>query len=252
MEIAVLVLNSVISFVIPLAIWIVLICRNRDERKGIVILFVLDALMYVGMQWGIKQHGLAYLFNHTDFTEFMNNRYITYLFVVALAGAVLAVIPELIIIIPVYRGRITFKQAVSMGLGYAAAESSLLVGYQSVMSIVGSVKDKDTELVVSNWELLLSGYERVLLTVIDIGLVVLMIYLIENKMTVRAVFLKVILQTIIAFLPGFFIAFSMKNYLEVFDRSTTFIMVYIVLTAAAICSATVLNGVKWKMYEYRK
>lgn len=250
MEITALVCNAVISFVIPLVIWVILICKYRDERRGIVILFILGALFYAGLQWGLKQHGLQYLFNHTDLMRFMTNYYIAYLFVVAFIGAVLAVIPEWVVIQLVFRRKVTFKQAITMGLGYAAAESVLLVGYQSVMTIIEYYgKDSDTELVMAAGELFLSCYERILLTIIEIGLIVVLAYFIEQKMSVRGVLVKLLCQAVIAFLPGFFIAFSTKDFLEVFDRSVTLVMVYVVLTAAAVCSVAVLDGLKWKMYE---
>ena len=248
MEMAALVCNMIISILIPLVIWIILLIKNKEERKGMVILFLLGALFYACMQWVIKQEGLAYLFNHTDFKSFMDNHYIPYLLVVALAGALLAVIPEVITIM-LFNKKITFKQAVAMGLGYTMTESAFLIGYPGVMTIVEVVNNKDTEFNTTAGELFLSGYERILLTIIGTCLIVILIYYIEQKMTVIGVTIKVICQTLIAFMPGFFIAFSTSDYLEVFDRSFTLVMVYVVLTAAAVCSLAVLNSVKWKMYE---
>lgn len=244
-----MVCNMVISFMIPLIIWIVLVIRNKDERKGMIILFILGALFYAGMQWGIKQHGLAYLFNHTDFQSFMENHYIPYLLVVALAGAILAVIPEWITIRFAFGSKVTFKQAIALGLGYTISETGFLIGYPGVKTIIIYVKEKETELNTTVGELFLSGYERILLTIIGTGLILILAYFIEQKMSVRGIIIKVISNTLIAFLPGFFIAFSTKNYLEVFDRSITLVMVYVVLTAAGLSSIAVMNSLKWKMYE---
>lgn len=248
-EIIILIINLIISILVPVIIWTVLIVRNKSERKGIIILFLLGAIFYAGLQWGVKQHGLAYIFNHTDFESFMNDHYIPYLMIVALAGAMLAVIPEMITIRFVFMRRVTFKQAVALGLGYVTSESAFLMGYQSVMSIVQYVKNSDMEFSISANELMLSGYERVLLAIIGTGLIVILVYFIEQNMMIRGIIIKTIVHAIIAFLPGFFIAFSTKNYLEVFDRSTTLIMVYVVLTTAAIAAAAVLNGLKWKLYD---
>ena len=248
-EIAILIANLIITILIPIIIWVVLIAKNKNERKGIIILFILGALFYAGLQWGLKQHGLAYLFNHTDFESFMNNHYIPYLGVVALAGAILSVIPEWITIHFVYKKKVTFKQAIALGLGYVISESAFLMGYQSVMSIIQYYKNSDMEFSTSAGELMLSGYERILLSVIGIALIVVLVYFIEQKMPVRGIIIKTLVQAVIAFLPGFFIAFSTKNYLEVFDRSTTLIMVYVVLTTACVTGVAVLNGLKWKLYD---
>ena len=109
--------------------------------------------------------------------------------------------------------------------------------------------NKDSKLNTTVGELLMSGYERILLTIIGIALIVSLIYFIEQKMTVRGVIIKVLCQAVIAFMPGFLIAFSTKDMLEVFDRSTSLIMVYVLMTAAAFSAVAVLNGLKWKMYE---
>lgn len=252
MEMPAMVCNIVISFIIPFIIWLILVVRNKDERKGMVMLFILGALFYAGMQWGIKQHGLAYLFNHTDFQSFMEDHYIPYLLVVALAGAILAVIPEWITIQLVFRRKVTFKQAIALGLGYTISETGFLIVYPGVMTFIMYFKEKETEFTTSAGELFLSGYERILLTVIGTGLIVVLAYFIEQKMVIRGVIIKVISQMLIAFLPGFFIAFSTKNYLEVFDRSITLGMVYVVLTAACLCAIAVMNSLKWKMYENSK
>ena len=235
-EIVILIINLIITILVPVIIWIVLLAKNKEERKGITALFVCGALFYTALQWGLKQHGLAYIFNHTDFESFMNEHYIPYLFIVALAGALFAVIPEWITIQAVFKREVTFKQAVSMGLGYVTAESGFLMGYRSVMTIIQSLKDNSNDFDVSVKELALSGYERVLLSVIGIALIVVLTFFIEQKMVMRGVVIKTLIQAVIAFLPGFLIAFSTKNYLEVFDRSTTLIMVYV-------------NGLKWKLYE---
>lgn len=249
MEMPAMVCNIVISFIIPLIIWIILVIRNKDERKGMIMLFILGVLFYAGMQWGIKQHGLAYLFNHTDFQSFMENHYIPYLLVVALAGAILAVIPEWITIRFAFGSKVTFKQAVAFGLGYTISETGFLIVYPGIMTFIMYFKEKETEFATSVGELFLSGYERILLTIIGTGLIVILTYFIEQKMVIRGIIIKVICQMLIAFLPGFFIAFSTKNYLEVFDRSMTLVMVYVVLTVACVCSIAVMNSLKWKMYE---
>lgn len=247
-EILTLVCSLIICIAIPVIIFMVLAIKNRDERKGIILLFVLGALFYAGMQWGIKQNGLQYLFNHTDFITFMSSHYIAYLFVVALFGAIFAVIPEVITVM-LFKRQITFKQAIAMGLGYTVSETGFLIGYPGVRTILEYTNNKDSKLNTTVGELLMSGYERILLTVIGIALIVVLIYFIEQKMTIRGVIIKVLCQAVIAFMPGFLIAFSTKDMLEVFDRSTSLIMVYVLMTAAAFSAVAVLNGLKWKMYE---
>lgn len=249
MVVAALVGSILVSLVIPLIIWIILIAKNKEERKGIIVLFVLGALFYIAMQFGIKQQGLAYLFNNTNLQTFMDEHYISYLILVALIGAVLAIIPELITILVIYKKKITFKQAVSLGLGYTTAESMFLIGYLGIAALVKYIGDNDYELVTSAETLFLSDFERILLGVTGIGLIVCLIYFIEENMTLWGILIKVICQALVAFLPGFLIAFSTKDLLEVFDRSMALIIIYIILTAVALCAAAFMNSVKWKMWD---
>lgn len=249
MEIAALAVNVGVSFIIPLIIAGILLAKNPMERKRIFLLFVSGVLIYFIMQWGIKEHGLAFLFNHTELTAFMEQHYIPYLLLVALAGAVLAILPELVIIVVLFKRQISFKKAVAFGLGYTAMESVMLVGYKSAFTIFEICRDSSAELSTSAAELFLSGYERVLMSIIQIALVVAFIYFAEQKMVVRGCIIKVFCHTLTAFLPAFFIAFSLTNYYEVYDRSVALLLVYIVLTVAAFCSLVVLNSLKYQLRD---
>ena len=249
MIIPALVCNLIICFLIPLIIWVVVVFKNKAERKGEIILFVLGALFYTGIQFGIKQQGLTFLFKHTKLLDFMSNHYIPYIFLVALAGAILAVIPEWITIRFVYRRKVTFKQAISFGLGYTIAETGFITCYPDIEAIVMYIKDRTNEITVSLKSIVLSGFERVLMTIVGTGLIVILVYFVEQRMDIRGIILKVFCHMLVLFLPGFFIAFSTKEYLEVFDSSVTLVMVYVVLAAAAICSYAVMDSLKWRMYE---
>ncbi len=249
MIIAALVGCILVSIIIPLIIWFGLIIKNKEERKGIIILFIAGALFYAAMQFGIKQQGLAYLFNNANLQTFVNDNYIAYLFSVALAGALLAVIPEVIFIGLICKKKVTFKQAISMGLGYVAAESNFLIGYQGITTLIKCIREKSFELNVSANELFLSDFERLILSVTGTGLIVFLIYYMEQDMTFKGILIKVLCQAVVAFLPGFLIAFTTDDLLEIFDRSIALIMIYLLLSATAICAWAFLDSVKWKMYE---
>jgi len=241
--------SLIACFVIPLIIWLVIFVKGKGERGGIFVLFLLGALFYAGMQWGVKQHGLAYLFEKANLYSFMINHYISYLLLVALCGAILAIIPEIITVLGIFRRKITFKQALSMGLGYTICETGFLLVYPFVATLIPVLKNEATKLSTSSSEMVLSGFERLLLTVIGTGLIVMFIYDVEQKSTIKGSIAKVICQTLAAFIPGFLIAFSTEDFLEVFDRSTTLIMSYVILSAAAFACFILIDSLKWKMYE---
>lgn len=242
-------LTAVISSIIPLIIFVVVLVKCPMERKKIVVAYILGIICYILMQWGAKEHGLTYLFNHTKFTNFMNNHYIPYLLAVALTGAVLALIPELLVIQFVFKKQMSFAKAAMFGLGYGMTEAFMLVGYRSIITIIELAKGTEMGLDSSTTELFLSGYERALLILIQTAIVVTLVYFIQQKMYVRGSIVVVVWSTLTSFLPGFFIAFSLTNYYELYSRKIALVLVYTVLTVAGLCSVVVLNSLKYALKD---
>lgn len=250
-SVAALGLTTVISIVVPLVILGIVIGKNPMERKGVLFAFLAGAGIYLLMEWGVKEQGLKLLFNHTSLSDFMNQHYIPYLLLIALVGAILALLPELLVVQLLFKRQMSFAKASMFGLGYAMAEAVMLVGYRSIFTIVELLKDSETELNTTTVELFLSGYERILMMVIHIAIMVAFVYFIEQKMTVRGSIIVIVCQTLAAFLPGFFIAFSLTNYYEIYDRTVALILVYVVLTMAAFCGGIVLNSLKYALKDER-
>lgn len=240
LDIVALAANAVISIIVPVVILVFMLVKNTKERISLLLLFMEGVVIYIGMEWGVKEHGLAWLFNHTDFAKFMDAHYIPYLLVVAVAGAVLACVPIAVIVSFIMKKKLSFSMAAVFGLGYIMTESVMLVGYRSINTIVELVKGTDMELNSSTVELFLSGYERILMSLIQIAVFVVLVYFIERNMTLQGSLIAIFCQTLAAFLPGFFIAFSLTDYYEVYSRSVALTLTYIVLTTAAICSVVVL------------
>ena len=240
-----LVLTAGICIILPLVVIGILIIRNKTERKGILLLFLTGAAIYISMQWGVKVHGLNVLAIHTGLPSFINAHYIPYIFLVALAGAILNVLPEGLVLRYAMKNKMTFKKAIAFGMGYGMAESTMLVGYQNLKTIIHWIMGNDIDLETNTIELFLSGYERILIMLIDIAIVIVFAYFINQSAFVKGGIISIFCQTMLAFLPGFFIAFTLKNYYEVYDRSLALILIYVVLTMAGITAGVVLNNLKY-------
>lgn len=250
LNITALALTAGISILVPLIIVGIIWFKNKSERKGILILFLTGVAIYIAMEKGIKENLLVFLFNHTSFFgEFMSKQYITYLLLVAFLSAVFTVLPEFYVIRYACKKQMSFPKVVVFSLGYAMTEAVLLVGYKSILTIIELVKDSSQKLGVSTTELFLSGYERILIIIIRVSLVAALVYFIQQNKSAFAVVLKVVCHTLVSFLPGFFIAFSMVNYFEVYDRSVALMLVYIVLTVAAFTAGVVLNSLKYSFKD---
>lgn len=249
LEIVALLTNAIVSIVVPLIILGVAIKQNKEQWKGIVVIFLCGGLVYIAMQWGVKEHGLTWLFNNISLIDFMEKHYILYLFLVALMGAILTVLGQGFIAMVPFRKKMTVSKAISFSVGYSMVEATWLVGVRSINTLVEAFKGAELELHTSAIELFLSGYERVLFLIIEMAIVLVLAYFVQHRMVIRGLLIAALCYMMLSFLPGFFIAFSLPEYLEVFSRSTTLMMVYIVLTASALVSIVIMKVCRNLSYE---
>ncbi|MDE6626267.1 MAG: hypothetical protein K2K56_07845 [Lachnospiraceae bacterium] len=246
-NIAALAAITVVSTLLPFGLLMGMVIKNAEQRVHLVSMAALGVAVYAAMEWGIKEHGLAWLFNHTNFGTFMANHYIEYLLLVAIAGAVLAVVPVTLFLGTILKDKVSFSGAIALGIGYTMAESVLLVGYRSIKTIIMLVGESDGSLSASAGELFMSAYERILLSVIQIAIFVLLVHFVQQKMMLRGSLIAVFCQSFTAFVPGFLIAFSLKDYYEVYDRKVGLGLTYIILTMAAVTSAVILYSLRHEL-----
>lgn len=249
LEIVALVINAIISTVVPLVVLGVVIKKNLEQWKGLTAIFLCGGLVYFALQWGAKEHGLTWLFNNTNLITFMEEHYIPYLLLVALAGAILTVLGQAFVVSILFRKQLTIAKVVSFALGYSMVEATWLVGIRSINTVVEVFKGTEIQLNTSAGELFLSGYERVLLLIIEMAVLIVLTYFIQHRMMMKGLLIAILCNTLVSFLPGFFIAFSLPDYLEVFSRSAALVMVYIVLTASAFTSVIIMKVCKNLSYE---
>lgn len=242
-------LIAAVSFLVPPIILLIVFMKNPIQRKGILLSFMIGGGIGVIFEWLIKEQGLTWLFNHTDLQSFSNSHFITYLFLVALAGALLAVVPECLVVVYGYKRQMSFAKAAMMGLGFAMAEAVTLAGYRSIATLVEMVKQTDTELYTGTGELFLSFFERCLMMVIHVGIVVSLVYFIENKIYVRGCLIALLCLLLESFVPGFLIAFSTPAYLELYTRSTALILVYVILFVMAVCCVMIMNMLRYSLQD---
>ncbi len=248
-EIMALAVDAIVSIIIPLIILGIIITKNREQWKGILGIFICGSVIYVAMQWGIKEHGLTWLFNNTDFMDFMNAHYLIYLLVVAFAGAILVALPQLFVVIVLFKRKVSYAKALAFSMGYSMTASTLLIGVRSINTIIELIKGTEFEIETTATELFLSGYERILILIIEAAIIVSIVYFAEKKRALRGGAIAVFFYTMISFLPGFFLAFTLPDFFEVFDRSIALAMIYVILTATAIAGLVILNILKNVIYS---
>lgn len=248
-EIIALAVDAIVSILLPLIVLGIIIKKNREQWKGILGIFLCGAIVYIAMQWGMKEHGLTWLFNNTDLAGFMDAHYILYLLMVAFAGAILIVLAQMFVIIIIFKRSVSFTKAISFALGYSMTASALLIGVRSINTMIELMKGTELEMNTTATELFLSGYERILIMTIEAAIVASLVYFAEKKKALRGGIIAVFFYTMVSFLPGFFLAFTMSDFYEVFDRPIALMMIYVILTATAVAGIIILSVLKNVIYS---
>jgi hypothetical protein len=242
-------LTAVVSILVPILVLVIVVKKNPMERLRILVAFIVGAVIYLIVRMGLVEQGLQFLFNHTSLQDFMSEHYIPYLLIVAVVNAVLVMTAFLLVVKFVFKAQLSFSRAAMLAFGYSTAEAVALAGYRSICTIIEYYSNEEVEISSSTAELFLNSYERILLMVIHVAIIVALVYFVEGKMIFRGFFIGIFALTMVNFLPGFFIAFTTTNYFEVFERSVALIFVYLVLTVAAVCGVFVLNGLKYSLKD---
>jgi hypothetical protein len=244
-------LTAVVSILVPILVLGIVVKKNPMERLRILTAFIVGVVIYLIVRMGIVEQGLQFLFNHTSLQDFMSAHYIPYLLIVAVVSAVLVMTAFLLVVKLVFKSQLSFPKTTMLAFGYSTAEAVALAGYRSICTIIEYYSNDEVEISSSTAELFLNSYERILLMVIHVAIIVALVYFVEEKMVIRGFFIGIFAFTMINFLPGFFIAFTTTNYFEVFERSVALTFVYLVLTVAAICGVCILNALKYSLKDER-
>lgn len=244
-----LVLTALVSLLLPLFLIVILAVRRRKERKGILLFSLAGILLYVVTQWGLRDRGLSWVIERAGWTEAVQTHYLPSLFLLSLVGTLLLLVPAYAVLLCVLKKSLTFAQAAVFGLAYGMAEAVLLVGYQSVKSAIELLQKNEGDVVVTNVQLFLSSYERVLFLLIHTAMFASLAWMLRKGFRMRACIAFLLVETLIAFLPGFFMAFTTVQYLEVYDHVVGLILIYVFLTAVAVTGAVVLRGIRYEFDE---
>lgn len=244
-----LVLTALVSLLLPCLQIVILAVRREKERKGILLYSLAGILLYVVTQWGLRNQGLSWVIEQAGWTETVQTYYLLSLFLLSFAGSLFLLVPTYVILRRALKKQLSFAQAMVFGLAYAMAEAVLLVGYQSVKYVIQLLKKEEGDLIVTNVQLFLSTYERLLFFLIHTAVFAGFAWMLRKGFRMRACAVFLLVETLIAFLPGFFMAFSTVQYLEVYDHVVGLFLIYVFLTAVAVTGAVILRGIRYEFDE---
>jgi len=241
--------TAFMSIVVPIIIFIIVWKKNPMERKGIALTFGIGIVSYLVFQWGIQDHALSFLLKNTGLGVWKSDHYMLYSLLVAIINSLLVVVPCFILVKTAFKEQVSYAKATMWGLGYAMAESTLLVGFRCIITTMYILSGKIEEISVATGELYLSVYERVLFLIINVAVFLGLIYLVQQKMVVRGFVISLMVCVLIRFVPDFLMAFSTVEFFETIDRPVALLLTYIVLTMTAITGIMVLTALKYSMKD---
>ncbi|MGN0437664.1 MAG: hypothetical protein ACI4F4_04010 [Lachnospiraceae bacterium] len=245
MEYVALVTIIIACIVLPIILITVFLIKEEEGRIKQVIFLVSAVILYLVMQWGLKEKGLQWLYNHKhitgfDMMKFTSNHHLLHLFLVSLAGALFLYGVSCILFRFVWKRNYSFRNILYYSLGYCTCEACMLAGIRSIRTIIVCVKGTEGELASSVTELFLSSYERILIMMIQTALLVMLAYFIQKRHSMAGFMISLFVGTFVSFLPAFFILFSTAEFLELYSRTVALIIVYSFLTVAAITGIVII------------
>lgn len=240
-----------VCIILPVIVLIGLLVKEKNNKVKQMLYAVCGALVYFVMQWGIKEKGLQWLYNNKkttgiDMNRFSSEHYMLNLFLISFVGALFLYGVSSILFKFIWKKNYSFQNVIFYGLGYCMTEAVMLAGIRSIDTIILLIKGTEGEMATSVMELFLSAYERVLVFVIEIALLVVLAFMIQKKQCVLGTVVTVFTGTLVGFLPAFFIAFSTVQYLELYSRNVALIIVYVFLSVTALTGCVIL----WNLSNY--
>lgn len=235
-----------VCVILPLIVFGILFVKTKGKRVRLTVLFLIGAVIYFATQWLIKEKGCMWLIRNTNIFQKLYDYYFMYIFVIALIGTIVLFLTLTIVFRYIYKSNYDLSDCISIGLGYSICEAVLVAGITSINCIISYFNGTQQETSPYVGELFLSAYERVIVTMIHIGLISVLAYMIQKKKGVAGFVLVSFAGALFDFLPDFFLSFSTSAFLELYSRNVALIMIYLVLTTAAVTSFAILFNICYK------
>lgn len=235
-----------VCVILPLVVFGVLLAKTKGKRIRLIALFFIGAVIYFATQWFVKEKGCMWLIRNTNIFQKLYDFYFLYIFVIALIGTIVLFLSLTIVFHFIYKNNYDLSDCISIGLGYSMCEAVLVAGITSIKCIISYFNGTQQATSPYVAELFLSAYERVIVTIIHIGLISILAYMIQKQKGMVGFVLVSFAGALFDFLPDFFLSFSTSAFLELYSRNAALIMIYLVLTTAAVTALAILFNICYK------
>lgn len=257
-----IIISMLVSLVLPVVLLILFAVKYR--KQGIVSAWLLGAAGFFVTQILIRIPILTALQGQSWFLTFSQEHMVLYVFSLAFTAGLFELAGRFAVA-KLLRKNLTFRRALSAGLGHGGIEAMVIAGIAMVNNLAyaamintGSfdavlAQAAATGIDVSQLELirtqlittapamfLLSGFERILTIILHTAMSMLVCYGIAHKKTLPCTFVCLLIHTCIDFTTVLTL---------VLPQTTAFCIIYPILTAIAAASLWIMKNIRSRWQE---
>ena len=256
-----------IAMVLPIILLAVYALKNR--KQGIVKAWFLGAAGFFVTQMIIRVPLLSILSVIPGFMTFVENHYLMYALLLAFTAGLFELAGRYAVA-KILSKNLTYKQSVAAGLGHGGIEAMALIGmtYISNLLYVAMINTGAINEVIAQTEAmgvdvsgevytlvdtlintpapiyLLAGYERILTMISHTAMSLIVCYFVWKKQDVKGLVICLVIHTLLDGVSGIVSGLATPYLGSVISQNTSYVIVYMFLTAIAVASVIVIRKIK--------
>ena len=256
-----------IAMVLPIILLAVYALKNR--KQGIVKAWFLGAAGFFVTQMIIRAPLLSIFSVIPGFMTFVENHYLIYVLLLAFTAGLFELAGRYAVA-KILSKNLTYKQSVAAGLGHGGIEAMALIGmtYISNLLYVAMINTGAINEVIAQTEAmgvdvsgevytlvdtlintpapiyLLAGYERILTMISHTAMSLIVCYFVWKKQDVKGLVICLVIHTLLDGVSGIVSGLATPYLGSVISQNTSYVIVYVFLTAIAVASVIVIRKIK--------
>lgn len=259
-------ITLLIALILPVVLLIVYALKNKGQ--GVVAAWFLGAAGFFVMQIIIRTPILSFLGMSKGFNDFAVNNYLLYIIILAFTAGLFEVVGRYAVA-KLLKNKLSYKAGVAAGLGHGGIEAIVLIGVTYINNILyafminsgmmNTVIEQSAAMGVDTMQLYavvdalvetpsylfaLAGYERLLTMICQVAMTLIVFYCVSEKQDIKGIGLCLLFHTLLDGLSALISGLATPYLGSVISTNTSYILVYIFLTAAAVVSCVIICKIK--------
>ena len=261
------VITLFVSLLLPLLVLVVLAVKCK--KQGIVSAWLLGAAGFVVTQICIRLPILTAVSKQSWFLEFSQNHLFLYSFSLAFTAGLFELAGRFVVA-KLLRKNLTYRRSLAAGLGHGGIEAMVIIGlsyinnlvyiaminagtFDAMLSPLPSDQAASMEairvalLTTSPAMFLMAGFERILTMVIHVALSLIVCWGVHTGKVGKCLLICLGIHTFIDLTAGISLLSG-----TVLSQTTTYLLIYAILTAVTVLSVFVIRNIRrrWQEVDY--